>query len=983
MRVDSDDEHGARIGFSNRCLIEEWLPLQELGIEARRENSTGQHPPPNRLHVWWARRPLVVSRAAVLASLLPAWRPDWPEPLRRRFPTRDAYHAWVRHLLGIQEELQTAWSAIQRARATGQRIENPFTSSRAFTVSPSEDEMQDLLDVLRTAWNDTPVRVLDPMAGGGSIPLEALRLGLTVEANELNPVAAVILAATLDYPARFGDEFANDLARFGRELSVRVREELSAFYIRTRVDEEPLAYLWARTVACPQTGKPIPLSPNWWLQRDDRGRVAVRLLVDPAWPACRFEIVSGPAAERAAEPGTIRRGVAVSPWTGEVVDGDYIKREAQAGRMGQQLYAVVVKTPKGVEFRTPTEADLAAAAAAEAELARRLPGWLARGLVPDEEIPVGNKTAEPLRYGMTRWRDLFAPRQLLALGTAVEALRALEPEIQAELPPDRARAVVTYLAFAIDKLADYNSRMSRLDVTRGVVKGTFDRHDFSMKWSHAEMAVVAAGKGLDWAIDQVVDAYRGIARLAQPARLPLWQRAGGSPVERLRVTQGDARRLAHLPDGSIHLVCIDPPYYDNVQYAELSDFFYVWLKRTLGHHYPEWFATPLASKEDEAVANPARFAGLGRRARELARQDYERKMAAAFRECGRLLRPDGVLTVMFTHKQVDAWDALATALIEAGFQIVASWPVHTESEHSLHQARKNAARSTILLVCRKRPPGDGPVWWDDLRGELSRWVRARAQELAAQGVGGVDLFLAAYGPALSVISARWPVLTSTTDPATGKPLVLRPETALDLARREVLALRRERLLHGQRARFDPETDWYLLAWDTFRAVEFPADEARKLALAVGLDLEEDVIGRARLVQRNRDTVALLTPAERRRRGAVDPDTASFARLVDAVHTALLVYDEDGAPACGAFLRRAGLLQHPEFRQCLQALLEAVPRTRGRDGAFLRPEADLLERLRLAFFPELEPPAEPEPEAAVLQLGLLDGEAAEAGEEDEE
>jgi putative DNA methylase len=227
------------------------------------------------------------------------------------------------------------------------------------------------------------------------------------------------------------------------------------------------------------------------------------------------------------------------------------------------------------------------------------------------------------------------------------------------------------------------------------------------------------------------------------------------------------------------------------------------------------------------------------------------------------------------------------------------------------------------------------------------------------------------------------VLTSTTDPATGKPLVLRPETALDLARREVLALRRERLLHGQRARFDPETDWYLLAWDTFRAVEFPADEARKLALAVGLDLEEDVIGRARLVRREGDTVALLTPAERRRRGAVDPDAASFARLVDAVHTALLVYGEDGAPACGAFLRRTGLLQHPEFRQCLQALLEAVPRTRGRDGAFLRPEADLLERLRLAFFPELEPPAEPEPEAAVLQLGLLDGEAAEAGEEDEE
>uniref|UniRef100_A0A7C2WAT1 Uncharacterized protein n=1 Tax=Thermorudis sp. TaxID=1969470 RepID=A0A7C2WAT1_9BACT len=191
----------------------------------------------------------------------------------------------------------------------------------------------------------------------------------------------------------------------------------------------------------------------------------------------------------------------------------------------------------------------------------------------------------------------------------------------------------------------------------------------------------------------------------------------------------------------------------------------------------------------------------------------------------------------------------------------------------------------------------------------------------------------------------------------------------------MLALRRERLLHGQRAHFDHETDWYVLAWDTFRAVEFPADEARKLALAVGLDLDEDVLGRARLAQRKGSTVALLTPAERRRRGVVDPAASTFPRLVDAVHTAMLVYAEDGASACGAFLRRAGLQEHPEFRQCLQALLEAVPRTRGRDGAFLRPEADLLERLRLAFFPGLEPPAEPEPAAAAVQLAFL-------GEEDQ-
>ncbi|MCX2727449.1 DUF1156 domain-containing protein [Thermomicrobium sp. 4228-Ro] len=967
---------------SRPLLIEDWLPIQEVGIEARRENSTGQHPPPNRLHVWWARRPLVVSRAAVLASLLPAWQPDWPEPLRQRFPTRDAYHAWVRWLLGIHGELASAWRTIQQARAIGKRIDNPFTHGRAFTFNLSDREAEELSSVFQATWESPEIAVLDPTAGGGSIPLEALRLGLTVHANELNPVASVILLATLDYPSRFGDDLVTDLVRWGHRLSEYVRASIGNFYVGMNSIEEPLTYLWARTVACPQTGKPIPLSPNWWLQRDDRARVAVRLLAHPDWPTCRFAIVRGREADALGDQGTIRRGVAVSPWTGDVVDDEYIKREAQAGRMGQQLYAVVVKTPRGVDFRLPNEADLAAAAAAEQELTRRLPGWLARDLVPDEEIPEASSDPRPRRYGMTRWRDLFAPRQLLALGTAVEALRALEPAIRAELPPDRARAVVTYLALALDKLADWNSRQCTWHPNRQVLGHTFQRHDFSMKWSFAEMAVVAAGKGLDWAIDQVVDAYRGIARLAQPTRLPLWQRTGRPPVERLRITQGDARHLGHLADGSVHLVCIDPPYYDNVQYAELSDYFYVWLKRTVGHLYPDWFARPLTDKDAEAVANPVRFAGLGgsRPARELARQDYERKMQAIFRECSRVLRPDGVLTVLFTHKQVEAWDALATALIEAGFQIVASWPVHTESEHSLHQAKKNAAQSTILLACRKRPPGDGPVWWDELRGVLIRRVRERAQELAALGIGGVDLLLAAFGPALSVISARWPALTSEVDPKTGKPLVLRPETALDLAREEVLRLRRERLLHGQSARFDAATDWYLFAWDTFRAREFPADEARKLALAVGLDLDADIIRGARLVERRSNTVRLLEPSERVRRRAVDPGATSFARLVDAAHAALVLYAEDGAGACREFLRRAGLLQSSEFRQLLQALLEAVPRTRGREGTFLLPEAQVLDAMRLALFPELEVPPEPEPVAREVQRSLFD-EAS--GEEDDE
>jgi len=968
---------------NGELLIERWLPIAEIGAESQRERGASSALPPLYfLHVWWARRPLTVSRAAILASILPAWRADWPADLLERFPSEESYRAWFMRLLGIQGDPVAARRILAWARQTGSFVPNVYSYPRAFSVNPSEDDLSTLRNLLRWSWGTDTLAVLDPTAGGGSIPFESLRYGFTTYANELNPVANVILEATLDFPALFGPEFAAVIQRWGGELSRRVRDRMGRYFATDSGTHPPLFYLWARTVACPVTGKPVPLSPNWWLQKGS-DPIAVKLLYQPDWPECRFEIVRGKEAERAKpDQGTIRRGVAVSPWTGDVIDGDYIKREAQAGRMGQQLYAVGVKTERGTEFRPPSAAEFAAVAAAEEELARRLPGWLADGIVPDEEVPLVSNDQRPRHYGMTRWRDLFSPRQLLALGMTVEVLRELGAEIERELPADQARAVRTYLAFAVDKLADYNSRMSRLDVTRGAIKNTFDRHDFSFKWSHGEMAVIAAGKGLDWAIVQVVDAYKGIAKLAQPARLPLWDRDGESPVERLHITQGDAADLSTVATGSVHLVCIDPPYYDNVQYSELSDFFYVWLKRTVGDLYPDWFRAELTDKDDEAVANPARFADFGRKRRDLARQDYERKMAAIFRECHRVLRPDGVLTVMFTHKQVEAWDTLAMALIAAGFRIEASWPIHTESEHSLHQAKKNAAASTILLVCRKRQAVGEPVWWEDIKGRVRRVARERAAEFAAMGIGGVDLYISAFGPALSVISERWPVLTSEVDPKTNQPKPLRPEVALDLARAEVISLRKEGLLLGRPVQFDPATDWYLMAWDAFKAAEFPADEARKLALALGLDLEQDIVRRERLVEKKASTVVLQTPAERRRRGVVDPDAETFPSLIDTVHTAMLIYDEDGSRACEQFLQRTGLRSDSRFRACLQALINAVPRTKVKD-AFVRPEAETLERLRLAFFDDLEIPAEEAPPEVVRQKGFFDDAEGDESEEDEE
>lgn len=917
----------------------------------------------------------MVSRAAVLGSVLPAWNPDWPDELRERFPTREAYHAWFLRLLGILGDPVAARRAIEAAKQQGQRIANPYNYPRAFSVNPDESDIRVLREMLRATWSSADIVVADPMAGGGSIPFEAMRMGLRVDAGELNPVAHIVLRSTVEYPALFGEELLHKIRLYGNRWGEMARLRLAPFF-PTGDNEQVLAYLWARTVTCPYSGNPVPLSPNWWLRNPKGGSesalVAVRAIADPAEAQCRFEILRGMMA-RAANPssGTVRRGVGISPWTNEAIPDDHIKAEAQEGRMGAQLYAVAIQTERGKDFRLPTERDLEAVAQAEEELRRRLPGWELEGLIPREPFPEDATDTRPLQYGMPTWADLFSPRQLLALLTCLECYREVVEEVRWELPDDRADAVLTYLAFVLNKCTNYNSRLCVWHPTRVSMANTFDRHDFSFKWSHGEMNLTAPGMGFDWALEQILDAYRDLARLAGPAAPRLFSRPETREPVRTRVA--NAADLQDVPAGSVHAVVVDPPYYDNVMYGELSDFFYVWLKRTVGDLYPEAFGTLLTDKDSEAVANPARFKGLrGRRPKDLADQDYQRKMFACFREFRRILRDDGVLTVMFTHKRADAWNALGRALIEAGFVIQSSWPVRTESEHSLHQVKKNAAQSTILLSCRKRAAETSPAWWDDLKGRVRRVAGEKAREYQAAGIGGVDLYLATYGPTLGVLSEAWPVLTGEADPETGELRRLDPEEALRVAREEVVAFRKQSLL-GREVRFDPVTDWYLVAWDAFRAVSFPADEARKLALALGLDLESELVRTHRLLAKKQDTVSLLTPAERRGRGRVDPEATGFRTLIDAAHTAMFVFAEDGSPAAGRFLRAQRLDRDATFRELLQGLIRTVPAVKDQQGRYRRPEAEVLEGMRRAFFDDLEPAPVEEPDLVMEQVEMLNEE----------
>jgi len=826
--------------------------------------------------------------------------------------------------------------------------------------------------------NDTQgkITVLDPFAGGGSIPFEAARYRCNTIANELNPVAAAILQATIDLPGALGPAFSRTIRDWGAKWADRVRKRLGDYFPIERPNDRP-AYIWAHTVPCPTTGRPTPLAPDFWLARGNAGRdVAVALDVDRAAGTYELAIVEGPEAKRWGERSTYKRGGAESIWTGETFSGDYIRKMALESRVGQMLLALSITRPKvsGRQFRAPTQTDLDAMIRAESELARCLPGWEIADLVPSEPIPSGWKTDEPRRMGLMHWSDVFTSRQLLTNVTVLEELLRLIPEARAELGDERARALCLYLALALDKAVDYNGILSSWDATRLKVRNTFDRHDFAYKWSFAEFD--GAHSLLAWAVSQVEKTYEGIAKLAhQPAKLDAPERR-----DRAQVTRGSALALA-LPDASVDAVVTDPPYYDNVMYAECSDYFYVWLKRTLRVIWPEFADLVLTEKEEEAVANPSLFrdvaapAGRGRRrardgksAAELADAHYEDLLTRSFREAARVLKPDGVLTVMFTHKRVDAWDTLGAALLEAGFAISASWPVHTESEYALNQAKKNAAASTIFLACRKRT-GSEPAYWADIRREVEVAAEEAASRFSAAGMTGVDLTIATYGPVLSVLSGRWPVYSGDLD-EDGSPRVLRPDTALDLARERVATLKKRGLLGGKDVDFDRVTDWWLLAWNDFQAAEFPFDEARKLSIATHLEVD-DLARSHRIIKQGSGMVTLLTPAQRRTTGRLDPDAGSWPTWLDRLHALMLVYDEEGLAAARSWLARTGLAEDPRFADLVRAALYAVPRVKNK-GDFARPEARVLDSLRATLFEQIPAPADAEAAPAQEAMFQIEG-----------
>jgi putative DNA methylase len=822
-------------------LIETAFPLQKVSAESVREKNI-RHGHISTLHIYWARRPLAASRASILAALLP------DDPATRH-----------EHLKLIEQ--LAPWEAVANGGSPA-----PLQRARA---------------LIREAFGGRAPRVLDPFAGGGSIPLEAMRLGCETYALDYNPVAVLLNRCVLEYPTRFGapdsapsvplpprdDSTPSPLLEdaptrsplllavqaWGDWVLQEARQRLQRFYPPDPDGSIPVGYIWARTVPCqnPTCGAEIPLMRQTWLAKKDNKKVALKIVPDHAHKRVEFEIVgqNGEPIPFDPERGTVARANVECPLCGSVIDDQTTRRLFQEGKAGQRMVAVVLHHPqqRGKRYRLATAADLNAYRAAEQELWRvcaRLREEWGMEPVPDERIiRTGGNQMAVLHYAMYTFGDLFNARQQLALVTFADLVRRAHAEMLAQgADPDFAKAVATYLALGVDMTAAFCNTLARWENTSEAIKHLFSRQALPMLWDYAEVNPFSGSTG-SW--EAGTEYYlKALAHLTSIPPVPKSQQ----PL--VPKTQHGSATDLPWGDDFFDAVITDPPYYDNVNYSNLSDFFYVWLKRTVGHLHPDLFATPLTPKSQEMVADAYRFDG-----REGAKQHFEAMLLQSFREIRRVLKPDGIAVIVFAHKTTEAWETVLGALTEAGLRTTMAWPIHTEMQARLLAQESAALASSIYMVCRKRQ-GAATGYWSEVRRETRELVERRLQRFWDAGIRGADMFISAIGAGMEVFTRY-----ARVEKASGDPVSM--GEFLQEVRQVVAEFALQRVLHEEAvaSELDALTRFYLLYRWAYGRAEVPFDEARKLATSVGLELTQ-AWGAGEVVQQEKERVRVLAHYER-------------------------------------------------------------------------------------------------------------------------
>lgn len=922
-------------------LIEVDLPIARISAHARREKSI-RHGHISTLHIWWARRPLAACRTVILASLWPdpvdltAWleEADGSEEIRapknkdlkpgegvvirpKRFldEARSQMVRWSR--IGVREDKHPDGETLDRLlkiQSNPKLLDDPeflrtvlldFIADFANWDNSTDADYLDTSRALVHAAHESlggeagsrPM-VIDPFAGGGSIPLEAIRVGADAFASDLNPIPVLLNKVVLEYIPKYGQTLANEVSRWGQWVRERAANDLVSLYATGDDQEVPVAYLWARTILSEAPGADgipteVPLLRSMWISKKAGQKVALRWVSDGDGAVATDTVtthyyidgtltpvqisrpkieVFRPERDSEVSSGTVSRGHATCPVTGYTTRVDSVRtqlRKRSGGAQDSRLYCVVYTSPgeQGRKYRTPTATDESSALDACRDALQKGKG--------DSGLPLGlpeeNSDAKDLFnnsapiYGMTKWRDFYTPRQLLALGTLSRCIREARKLMASEssLEPELCDATTLILAMALGRAANQYCSLSKWNVNRQVVDGLFARQAIPMLWDYGELANPTRDGGywegaLGWAI-AVINACTPIRCTGEARRASATQQA--------------------MPDDAAHALVTDPPYYYSVQYAGLSDFFYVWLRRILAEQYPALFASDLVDNKEEIVVSSPQQANAttGKN-----KAYYESQMQLALADSRRVLSPSGIGVVVFAHMQTQAWESFIRSVIDAGFVITACWPIDTELSTRILAARQITLGSSIHIVCRPREHPDGTVResdvgeWREVLSELPERMRAWMPRLAAEGIVGADAVFACLGPALELFSQF-----SRVERASGEEVQLHEyleevwaavsNVALSMIFKDADAASLEPAARltamwlwtvGASAKQEADQDGEQVDDDNEKtisasfAIEF--DAARKIAQGLGVHLEHSTD----IVEVKGDTARLLPVAER-------------------------------------------------------------------------------------------------------------------------
>lgn len=774
-------------------LIEVAIPLDAINQASAREKSI-RHGHPSTLHLWWARRPLATARAVLFASLV-----DDPSSRPEEFPTQESQDAERQRLFRLIEKL-VVW-------------ENS-TDKELFSQAYEE---------IKKSTGDNPPPVFDPFAGGGTIPLEAQRLGLKAIAADLNPVAVMINKAMIEIPAKFANQspinpeskslidsvwygsqgLANDIAYYGKLLKQKAFEKIGHLYPKIKIPETEqeatvIAWIWARTVKCPNPacGCEMPLVHSFWLSKKKGKEVWLAPVAESG--KVRFEIRHGVGD---VPDGTVNRTGAKCISCGASVPFSYIRNEGKEGRMSAKLMAIVAEGANGrIYLAANDEHEKIADVERPAD-------------IPVADLPKNPRDFRTPNYGLENFADLFTNRQLTALTTFSNLIGEIQNQVAADGgSKEYSEAVAVYLSFLVDKLADWHSTICSWNMNRDGVRNTFGRQAIPMIWDYAEGNPFCNSSGcfdnmLEW-IEKSIQ--------TMPAKLT-------GKVYRQNATGNNNFQGI--------VISTDPPYYDNIGYADLSDFFYIWLRRNLKEIYPEIFSTMLVPKKEELVVVPYRFNGN----KQVAKEFFENGMADVCKKIHSYASDDYPLTIYYAFKQNETdtdgtassgWETMLNAIIQAGFSINGTWPMRTERSVRTNAIDTNALASSIVLVCRKRETTATTCTRKNFLRELKNELESSLEKLQKSNIAPVDMAQSAIGPGISVYSRYQAVLESDGSQMTVRSALKLINQALD------------DYFHGQGENLDAESRF---AVDLYTQCCF--DE-----IAFG---EADVLARAKNVAMNR------------------------------------------------------------------------------------------------------------------------------------